>query len=56
MVCVYIWWVHGLPLIAAVEKQDMWLSSAIIMTVGAIMTFVSLLFSPETKDLELSKV
>jgi MFS family permease len=53
---VYIWWVHGTPFIAAIEKQDMWLSSAVIMTVGAIMTFVSLLFSPETKDLELSEV
>jgi hypothetical protein len=34
----------------------MWLSPAVILSVGAIMTFVSLLYSPETKDLDLSKV
>lgn len=53
---VYVWWAHSIPFIAAIEKQDMWLSPAVILTIGAIMTFVSLLFSPETKDLELSAV
>jgi hypothetical protein len=28
----------------------------VILTIGAIMTWVSLLFSPETKDLELDQV
>jgi hypothetical protein len=32
------------------------LSPSVVLTVGAMMTFVSLLFSPETKDLELSAV
>jgi MFS family permease len=53
---VYVWWAHGIPFIAAIEKQDMWLSPAIILTIGALLTFGSLLFSPETKDLELSEV
>jgi MFS family permease len=53
---IYVWWAHHIPFIAAVEKQDMWLSPAVILTVGAIMTFISLLYSPETKDLDLSKV
>jgi hypothetical protein len=34
----------------------MWLSPAVIMTIGAIMTFISLFFSPETKDLKLDEV
>lgn len=53
---VYIWWAHSIPFIAAIEKQDMWLSPAVILTVGAIMTFGSLLFSPETRDFKLSSV
>lgn len=53
---VYIWWAHSIPFIAAIEKQDMWLSPAVILTIGALMTFGSLLFSPETKDLKLSEV
>ena len=53
---VYIWWAHSIPFIAAIEKQDMWLSPAVILTIGALMTFGSLLFSPETKDLKLSAV
>jgi MFS family permease len=53
---VYVWWAHKLPFIQAIEKQDLWLSPSLVLTVGAIMTFASLLFSPETKDLELSAV
>jgi MFS family permease len=53
---VYVWWAHNISVIAAIEKQDMWLSPSVILTAGAIMTFVSLLYSPETKDLELSAV
>ena len=53
---IYVWWAHCIPFIAAIEKQDMWLSPAAILTVGAMMTFISLLYSPETKDLELSEV
>jgi MFS transporter, MHS family, proline/betaine transporter len=53
---IYVWWVHKIPFIAAIEKQDMWLSPAVILTVGSIMTFASLWFSPETKDLRLDEV
>jgi MFS transporter, MHS family, proline/betaine transporter len=52
----YVWWAHNIPFIRAIEKQDMWLSPSVVLTVGAMMTFVSLLFSPETKDIELSAV
>jgi MFS family permease len=52
----YVWWAHKIPFIAAIEKQDMWLSPAVVLTVGAAMTFISLLFSPETKDLQLDEV
>jgi len=52
---IYVWWAHSIPFIAAIEKQDMWLSaSAVVLTLGAIITFLSLLWSPETKDIELS--
>jgi hypothetical protein len=34
----------------------MWLSPSVVLTVGAIITFISLLYSPETKDLDLSTV
>jgi MFS transporter, MHS family, proline/betaine transporter len=53
---VYVWWVHNIPFIGAIEKQDMWLSPSVILSVGALMTLVSLLFSPETKDFELSSI
>lgn len=53
---VYVWWAHRIPVIAAIEKKDMWLSPAVILTIGAAMTFASLLFSPETKTIELSSV
>ncbi len=53
---VYVWWAHNVPFIQSIEGQDMWLSPSLVLTVGALMTFVSLLFSPETKDLELSEV
>lgn len=53
---IYVLMAHKIPFINNIEKQDLWLSPAVILTIGAIMTFVSLLFSPETKDLELDEV
>ena len=53
---VYVWWAHNIPMIAAIEKGDMWLSPAVILTIGSLMTFVSMWVSPETKDLNLSEV
>jgi hypothetical protein len=53
---VYVWWAHKIPFISKIEGQDLWLSPAVILTVGAVMTFVSLLFSPETKQLHLDEV
>lgn len=50
---IYVWWAHSIPFIKTIEKDDMWLSPAVILTIGAVMTFVSLLFSPETKDADL---
>jgi hypothetical protein len=52
----YVWWAHKIPFIAAIEKQDMWLSPAVVLTAGAVMTFVSLLYSPETRHLQLAEV
>jgi MFS family permease len=53
---IYVLWAHKIPFIGAIEKQDLWLSPAVILSVGAVMTFCSLLFSPETKHLELDQV
>lgn len=53
---VYIWGIHKIPVVASIEKQDLWLSPAVLLTIGALMTFISLLYSPETNNLELSKV
>ena len=53
---LYVWWAHKIPFIASIEKQDMWLSPAVILTVGSVMTFISLLYSPETRDLRLDEV
>jgi hypothetical protein len=53
---VYVAWAHKIPFIANIEKQDMWLSPAVILTIGSILTITSLFFSPETKHLELHDV
>jgi MFS transporter, MHS family, proline/betaine transporter len=55
-ISLFVWWAHQIPFIKAIEGDDLWLSPSVILTIGAIMTFVSLLYSPETKDLELSEV
>jgi len=55
-ISVFVWWAHSIPFIKNIEGNDLWLSPSVILTVGAVMTFASLLFSPETKDLELSEV
>jgi MFS transporter, MHS family, proline/betaine transporter len=47
---------HRIPFIARYEGQDMWLSPAVVLTIGSIMTFFSLLYSPETKNLHLDQV
>ena len=52
----YVWWAHNIAFIKAIEGRDLWLSPAVILSVGSLMTFVSLLFSPETKDIDLSRV
>jgi hypothetical protein len=48
-------WAHKIPFLAAIEKQDLWLSTAVILTIGSIMTFVSLFFSPGTQRLHLGE-
>jgi len=52
----YVWWAHKIPFIRAIEGQDMWLSPAVILTIGSVMTFISLLYSPETKHTALQDV
>jgi len=40
---------------AELGREDMWLSPAVILTIGAVMTFSSLLFSPETRGIDLAE-
>jgi len=48
---------HSIPAISSVEGAgELWLSASIALTIGAVITFISLMFSPETKDVELSEV
>ncbi len=53
---LYTLWAHNIPFIRNIEGKDIWLSPAVILTIGSIMTFASLLFSPETKHLQLDEV
>ena len=53
---LYTLWAHKIPFIQAVEGKDIWLSPAVVLTIGAIMTYISLLYSPETKNLHLDEV
>ncbi len=55
-ISIYVWWVHLLPFISSIEGKDLWLSPAFVLSAGAVMTFISLLFSPETRDVDLSEV
>ena len=52
----YVWWAHKIPFIQNIEGLDMWLSPAVVLTAGAVMTFISLLFTSETRDLQLEEV
>jgi MFS family permease len=48
---------HLLPWIAGIEgPKELWLSASAVLTIGAIITFISLLFSPETKDFDLRRL
>ncbi len=48
---------HEIPFIANIEgPKELWLSASAVLTIGAIMTFLSLVWSPETKDLRLQEV
>jgi len=53
---LYTLWAHKIPFVQSIEGKDTWLSPAVVLTIGSIMTFCSLLFSPETKDLHLDEV
>jgi hypothetical protein len=55
-ISLFVWWAHQIPFIRGVEGDDLWLSPAVVLTAGAVMTFLSLLYGPETKDIELSHI
>jgi len=45
---------HRLPAFGAIEGgQELWLSASCALSLGAVITFLSLLWSPETKDVDL---
>jgi hypothetical protein len=50
---IYVWWAHSIPFIRGIEGEDMWLSPAVVLTIGSVMTFCALLYSPETRGIDL---
>jgi hypothetical protein len=52
---VYVWWAQKIPFIGRLKTGFVALT-AVILTIGSVMTFVSLLYSPGTKYLELDEV
>ena len=53
---VYIWLIHCVPAIKAIEGNQLWLSPGVLAIIGAILTLSSMLFSPETKGISLAEV
>jgi hypothetical protein len=53
---LYILWVHKIPFIGTIEGGELWLSPAVIMVIGAAITFVAMYFGPETKGMSLDDV
>lgn len=48
---------HQIPAIMSIEGTDeLWLSASAALTIGAIIAFVGLLYSPETKGVDLKNV
>jgi len=46
---------HQFPAIVSVEgTNELWLSASVVLTIGAVITFLSLLWSPETKETDLT--
>ena len=49
--------IHAAPAVAAVEGPgELWLSASAVLTLGAVVTFLSLLWSPETKGADLKAI
>jgi MFS family permease len=53
---LYVWWAHKIPFIGAIEGNELWLSPAVILVIGAAITFVAMYFGPETKGMSLDDV
>jgi MHS family proline/betaine transporter-like MFS transporter len=48
---------HHIPVIMSIEgPNELWLSASAALTIGAMIAFVGLLFSPETRGIDLEKV
>jgi hypothetical protein len=47
---------NDIPFIHSFEGQETWLSPVVVLMFGAVMTFVSLVYSPATKHLRLDEV
>jgi MFS family permease len=53
---IYVWWAHKIPFIKAIEGNDLWLSPAVILVIGAMITFISMYLGPETNGISLDDV
>ncbi len=53
---IYVWWAHKIPVVKAIEGNDLWLSPAVILVIGAMITFVGMYLGPETNGIALNDV
>jgi hypothetical protein len=51
-----VWWAHKIPFVKAIEGNDLWLSPAVILVIGAMITFVGMYLGPETNGIALDDV
>lgn len=53
---IYVWWAHKIPFVKAIEGNDLWLSPAVILVIGAMITFIGMYLGPETNGIALDDV
>jgi MFS family permease len=53
---IYVWWAHKIPFIKGIEGNELWLSPAVILVIGAVLTFIGMYLGPETNGISLDDV
>jgi len=53
---VYIWWIHCIPQIQAIEGEIYLVSPAIVMVIGGIITLITMYFMPDRTGIDLAEI